>query len=299
MALHQNEIAVDEALVRSLLTAQCPAWSHLPLRPAGAGTENTMYRLGDDLLVRLPRTADKAPALQKELRWLPRLAPLLPLPIPSPVHAGTPTQAYPVAWSVVRWIDGAAPAADTVGDWPTFGADLARFVHGLHTTDLLTATRTGDLAGYRGGPLKSCTDWVDQAFADCPDPDLDLSTLRHWWNTALAQPDPPGPHVWLHTDLKPTNLLVTAGKLHAVIDFGALTIGHPDAEHATVWDLPPAARESYWNTSSIDTPTWLRARGWAIAIALNGLPYYWHTYPEFVHECQQRLRAILNAPGAG
>jgi aminoglycoside phosphotransferase (APT) family kinase protein len=294
MPLHENEIVVDEALVRSLLTEQCPDWAALPLHPAGAGTENTMYRLGDDLLVRLPRTADKAPALHKELRWLPRLGPLLTTPIPEPVHAGTPTAAYPVAWSVVRWIDGAEPGPHTVRDWPVLGADLAAFVRQLHATDLLGATRTGDLSGYRGGLLRDCTDWVDRAFTDCPDPDLDLPTLRHWWDTALAEPDPPGPHVWLHTDLKPTNLLVHHGLLHAVIDFGALTIGFPDAEHATAWDLPAPARDAYWNALSLDPSTWRRSRAWAIAIAMSGLPYYWHTYPTFIQECQRRLHAILN-----
>ena len=100
MTLHQNEVPVDEVLARSLLEAQRPEWAGLPLSPAGAGTDNIMYRLRDDLLVRLPRTADKAPSVRKEQEWLPRLAPLLASPVPEPVHAGTPTTAYPLAWSV-------------------------------------------------------------------------------------------------------------------------------------------------------------------------------------------------------
>jgi aminoglycoside phosphotransferase (APT) family kinase protein len=295
MRVHDNEIGVDETTVRSLLTAQCPAWADRPLTPAGAGTENTMYRLGDDLLVRLPRAADKAPALHKELRWLPRLAPLLTTEIPAPLHAGTPTPAYPLAWSVLRWIDGAEPGPGTVGDWTAFGIDLAAFVRQLHATELMGATREADLAGYRGGTLRACDDWVTRAVADCPDPDLDVDTLRRWWREALDLPDPDGPHVWLHTDLKPTNLLVRAGRLHAVIDFGGLTVGFPDAEHATVWDLPAPAREAYWNALSLDRPTWIRARAWAIAVALSGLPYYWHTYPDFVRECQRRLHSILTS----
>ena len=294
--MHDDEIPVDTALVRSLLAAQCPAWADRPLAPAGGGTENTMYRLGDDLLVRLPRTVAKAAALSKEIRWLPRLAPRLSRVVPSPVHAGTPTPAYPAAWSVFRWIDGAEPGPGTVSDWTTFGADLAGFVRELHATDLMGATRAADLAGSRGGSLRPCARWVDQAFTECPDPALDLPTLRRLWTEALAQPDPAAPDVWLHTDLKPTNLLVRGGRLHAVIDFGGLTVGFPDAEHATVWDLPAPAREAYWNALDLDDPTWIRARGWAIANALNGLPYYWHTYPAFVRECQDRLTAILNAP---
>lgn len=102
MVLHENEVTVDETVVRSLLEAQCPRWAGLPLSPAGAGTDNTTYRLGDELLVRLPRTADKARSLQKEQLWLPRLAPLLAWPIPEPVYAGTPTSASHSFGSVYR-----------------------------------------------------------------------------------------------------------------------------------------------------------------------------------------------------
>ena len=115
----------DEALVRSLLEDQRPEWADLSLSPAGAGTDNTMYRLGEDLLVRLPRTAGSAPSLRKEQEWLPLLAPLLPCHIPEPVHAGTPTERFPLTWSVYRWIDGADVGQGTVGDWAAFGADLA------------------------------------------------------------------------------------------------------------------------------------------------------------------------------
>jgi hypothetical protein len=122
VTLHQDEVMVDESTVRSLLRAQGPQWADLQLSPAGAGTENTMYRLGTDLVVRIPRTADKAQPLRKEQRWLPRLAPLLPHPIPEPVLAGTPTPAFPVPWAIYRWIDGQEAGQGTVGDWAAFGA---------------------------------------------------------------------------------------------------------------------------------------------------------------------------------
>lgn len=297
VTLHQDEVPVDEVVIRSLLQAQCPPWAGLPLSPAGAGTDNTMYRLGDDLLVRLPRTAEKARSVRKEQEWLPRLAPLLAFAIPEPVHAGTPTTAFPLAWSVYRWIDGDEARPDTVQDWAAFGTELAAFVRQLHTIDLMGATRIGNLSWYRGGSLQACDQWISTCLKDCRttiDAKLDVDALERLWRAALALPEPSGPHVWLHGDLKPTNLLVQQGNLHAVIDFGCLSVGFPDAEHSTVWDLPPQARQAYRIALDLDDPTWARARAWAIAVGVSGISYYWHTYPAFVTECRTRLHAILN-----
>ncbi|WP_380281115.1 aminoglycoside phosphotransferase family protein [Kitasatospora purpeofusca] len=300
MTLHTDEIPADEHLVRSLLKAQRPQWAGLPLAPAGAGTDNTMYRLGDELLVRLPRTPDGARSVRKEQEWLPRLAPLLGRAVPVPVHRGTPAAAFPLAWSVHRWIDGAEAGPSSVRDWAAFGSDLAAFVRELHGLDLMGATRAGDLSWYRGGSLRDGEEWIGRCLADCRalagaggSGELDVDALERLWRAGLALPDPSGPHVWLHGDLKPTNLLVRDGALHAVIDFGCLSVGHPHAEHATVWDLPPAARRAYRDALDLDEPTWVRARAWAIAVGAGGISYYWHTFPAFVAECLARLRAIL------
>ncbi|MGW0719195.1 aminoglycoside phosphotransferase family protein [Streptomyces sp. NPDC002778] len=301
MMLHKDEIPVDEDLVRSLLKAQRPQWADRPLSAAGAGTDNTMYRLGDDLLVRLPRTADKAGSLGKEQEWLPRLAPFLPCPVPEPVHAGTPTDAFPLPWSVYRWIDGHEVGPDTVRDWAAFGADLAAVVRALHRIDLMGATRADGLSWYRGGSLGPCDQWVRKSFDECRTfvgSELDVDALERLWRAALALPEPSGPHVWLHGDLKPTNLLVREGKLHAVIDFGALSVGFPDAEHSTLWDLSPQARGAYRDALDLDDVTWTRARAWAIAVGVSGIPYYWHTFPAFVAECRARLQAVLTDAAA-
>ncbi|WP_330186457.1 aminoglycoside phosphotransferase family protein [Dactylosporangium sp. AC04546] len=299
--LHDNEVPVDDAVVRSLLEAQCPEWADRSLSPAGAGTDNTMYRVGDDLLVRLPRTAEKARSLRKEQEWLPRLAPLLALPVPEPFHVGTPTPEFPLPWSVYRWIDGDEAQSDTVQDWATFGTELAEFVRDLHDIDLMGAGRAGDLSWYRGGSLQACDEWISKCFEECRtsvDADLDIESLERIWRAAIVLPEPSGPHVWLHGDLKPTNLLVADGKLHAVIDFGCLSVGFPDAEHSTVWDLPAQARHAYWNTFNIDEPTWSRARAWAIAVGVSGISYYWHTFPTFVAECRARLEEVLTDAAA-
>jgi len=296
VTLHEDEVRVDEAAVRSLLAAQCPQWVDLPLSPAGAGTDNVMFRLGGELLVRLPRTPGTSRAIGKEQHWLPRLAPHLTCRVPEPVHVGTPTAGFALPWSVYRWIDGQEPRPGAVRDWAGFGRDLAAFVRQLHAVDLTGATRDGDLSWYRGGSLHACHEWTAAAFDGCRRTvggELDLHALERLWRAGLEAPDPPAPHVWLHGDLKPSNLLVRDGALHAVLDFGALSVGRPDAEHAPVWDLPPEARHAYRETLALDDGTWARARAWAILVGVSGIPYYWDTYPAFVVECRARLDAIL------
>ncbi|MFD7613458.1 aminoglycoside phosphotransferase family protein [Streptomyces sp. NPDC059828] len=297
MTLHENEIPADETVVRSLLRAQRPEWAELSLSPAGAGTDNTMYRLGDELLVRLPRTAGNGEAVRKEQEWLPRLAPHLACRIPEPVHAGASEDVFPLPWSVYRWIDGAEPGPGTVRDWAAFGADLAAVVRELHGVGLMGATRADDgLGWYRGGSLGPCDQWVGECFDDCRSlvgADIDVDALEGLWRGALSLPEPADREVWLHGDLKPSNLLVRDGRLHAVIDFGGLSVGFPDAEHATVWDLPPRARQAYWDALGLGDATWARARAWAIAVGVSGVSYYWGTFPAFVAECRARLQAIL------
>ncbi|GGN87544.1 phosphotransferase [Actinoplanes lobatus] len=299
MTLHEGELAVDESVVRALLADQCPEWAGLSLARAGAGTENTMYRLGDELLVRLPRTPDRAAPLRKERQWLPRMAPLLPCAIPAPVHAGAPAPVYPSEWAVYRWIDGVEASPESVQDWAAFGADLAGFVRALHGIDLMGARRAGELSWYRGGGLRDCDDWVNSAFTDCrrlAGAELDVDTLESYWRDGLALPGSPAAQVWMHADLKPTNLLVGAdGRLRAVIDWGSLTVGLPDAEHSTVWDLPAGARHAYREGLELDDATWTRARAWAVAVAASGVAYYWDTFPAFVVECRARLANILSA----
>lgn len=296
MSLHHDELPIDSDLAASLIRRDRPEWADLPLTPGGGGSDNVVFRLGDDLLVRMPRTPGGVGSLRKERTWLPRLAPALPVRIPEPLHAGAPSDAYPLEWSVYRWIDGAPPASDTVIDWSRFGADLAGFVRDLHRTDLMGTERAGELSWYRGGSLREPERSVALAFEQARPlvgVDLDVDLLERWWRDALALPDSPAPHVWLHGDLRPGNLLAHHGRLHAVIDFGALSVGAPDAEHAAIWDLPPDARNAYWNALALDESTWLRARAWAIAVAFSGIPYYWDSFPEFVAECRARLEAIL------
>jgi aminoglycoside phosphotransferase (APT) family kinase protein len=297
--LHLDEVAVDEELVRRLVDSQFPEWSGLRLTPASGGTENRMLRLGDGLVVRLPRTPSAAAAVAKEHRWLPRLAPQLPLRVPEPCVLGRPGDGYPFPWSVYQWIDGAELDPDRIEDETTLGRDLAGFVRALHAVDLMGARREGPLSSYRGGSLRSLSGWAAENLEGCRDLtglDLDLAALGSMWQQAMDLDEPQVPHTWMHTDLKPSNLLQWQGELTGVIDFGGLSVGDPTAEHAPAWDLPAGARHAYADELRLDTSTRVRARAWALGIALSGVPYYWSTWPDFVQECLRRLRSILSDP---
>lgn len=298
MLLHADETPVDEALVRAMLAEQRPEWGRLPLAPVGAGTDNVMFRLGGDLLVRVPRRPERGGgALAKERRWLPLLGSRLTLRVPEAVHGGTATAGYAGDWAVLRWIEGQDAGPGSVRDWAAFGADLAAFVGELHAVELSGAVRAGALAGYRGGSLVPHDAGVREHLLQCRSSGLlaeaETDALAAVWAAGRALPDPPGPHRWLHTDLRPGNLLVRDGRLHAVIDWGALQVGLPDVEHAVLWDYPPQARRAYRDALGVGDAAWARARAWAVMIGAAGLPYYRETLPVFAAECRARLRAVL------
>lgn len=294
--LHVDEVEIDEDTARRLIDHQFPDWDRLALTPAGHGTDNRMLRLGADFVVRLPRKRGTAADVAKEQEWLPRLAPHLPLTVPEPVALGGPGDGYPFPWSVYRWIDGAELNPDHVEDPTRLGRDLAGFVRALHCIDLMGARREEPLLSYRGGSLRDLSRWTSENLAACRGLDrldLDLASLESIWQQAMELNEPGVPHTWMHTDLKPSNLLVRDDTLVGVDDFGGLSVGDPTCEHAATWDLPPEARQGYADELHLDTSTRLRARAWALAISLSGVAYYWSTWPGFVQECLRRLHLIL------
>lgn len=303
MSLHADEVPVDVDDARRLIDAQAPQWRALHLSPAGHGTDNQMFRLGDDLLIRLPRRPSTAQDVVKEQHWLPRLALLLPVSIPEPVFRGEPDESYPFDWSVMRWVKGSEPSDDTVDDWSQFAVDLGAFVEALHGVELGDARREGALEWYRGQRLGDFVDdgfevieqvrqlAAQEAFA------MDLDEVERTWRDVTSVPDPVVDEVLLHGDLRSANLVANHGKLAGVIDFGALSIGNPTAEHAAVWQLPGQARHACRERLAIDDDTWHRARGWAMLISLLAMPYYWTSWPQFARSGIGTINTVLSEPG--
>jgi aminoglycoside phosphotransferase (APT) family kinase protein len=287
--MHAGEVDTDASLVKRLLAAQFPRWADLPVhRVASTGTVNAMYRLGDDMVVRLPRLGRYAGDVDREHRWLPRLAPHLPVAIPVPLARGAPGEGYPFPWSVYRWLAGENPTAGRLADPSSLAGDLAEFVIAMRRigrADAPPASFRGPLAAHDAGVRAAIRESCGL---------LDAAAVTAAWEAALRVPEWSGPPVWVHADLMPGNLLVAAGRLVAVIDFSAAGVGDPACDLMVAWNLLPAgARDDFRAAVRVDEATWARGRGLALLKALQALPYYRHTNPAFADNAYYVIRAVL------
>ncbi|MDP9869608.1 MULTISPECIES: aminoglycoside phosphotransferase family protein [Streptosporangium] len=269
-----TEIEISAELVRDLLRDQHPDLADRPVRLGARGWDNQLWRLGDDLAVRLPwATQDADELLRKEHTWLPVLAPRLPLPIPVPQRLGEPSALFPHPWTVTTWVPGEPADRAPVARGAEAATALAAFLTALHRP----APEEVDTDGRgRGGPLAGSSEWVAQQLASAtelgliPDPDA----VRAVWDDAAAAPGWAGPALWLHGDLHPANVLTADGTICGVIDFGDLFAGDPAVDLAAAWTLLPDDTADRFHAAyrpAPDAATLRRARGWAVIRALVGL----------------------------
>ncbi|KNB50611.1 aminoglycoside phosphotransferase family protein [Streptomyces caatingaensis] len=291
--MHPGQRAADDDLVRRLVARQFPRWAGRTVRryPSG-GTVNALYRLGHDLVVRLPLTQGGAGDVARERAWLPRLAPLLPVAVPEVLGAGEPAEGYPWPWSVYRWLPGENPRAGALGAPEALAVDLARFVTAMRGVSL-----PGAPVAHRGGPVASldrATRAAVEELRGIPGEAVDCDAALAVWEAALAAPPWDGPPVWLHADLMPGNLLVDGGRLTAVIDFGCAGAGDPACDLFPAWNLlPSGAREVFRAALGVDDATWLRGRGRTLSQALVALPYYRTTNPAMADNARHVIREVL------
>lgn len=257
--MHENEFHIDEALVHKLIAHQFPQWANLPLTSVpSAGTDNALYRLGNNKLVRLPRIDWAVENVDKEFEWLPKIAPFLPVSIPTPLQKGNPTKDYPWPWSVYSWLEGNNPIVDHIPDPTSLTHDLVTFIQALHKINL----PNGPISN-RGVPLEKQDIEAHKALKQLEGM-IDVPTVTVVWETALQAPKWSNPPVWVHGDLSPGNLLLQDGKLSAVIDFGILGIGDPACDLIIAWNLLPTnMRNTFRSALGVDDATWERGRGWA------------------------------------
>ncbi|MDX6471346.1 MAG: hypothetical protein QOK22_162 [Gaiellaceae bacterium] len=288
--MHADEIDTDASLVRRLLAAQFPHWAELSIEPvASTGTDNAIYRLGDDKAVRLPRIHWAVGQVDLEVRWLSALAPLLPVAIPNVLAHGDPAEGYPWRWSVHAWLDGENPAVDRLADPRALALDVAQFVRAMRRIDA-----AGGPPAERGVPLEK-RDAPTRIAIDELQGLVDIAAAIAAWDDALATPVWDGPPVWIHGDISPGNLLLSAGRLTAVIDFGCLGVGDPACDLVPAWNLlPTEARAVFRDAVQVDDATWARGRGWALSIALIQLPYYLHSSPALAAGARHTISAVLS-----
>ena len=290
-ALHSDEIQIDAELVRGLVDRAMPAYAAAPVRRlASTGSTNALFRLGEELLVRLPRQPGGSATISKEATWLPVLGPLLPVSVPEVVGEFEPDRDYPERWSVVRWIDGAHPEVvdpDTAVDARRehLAKNLASVINALRRAEVPPeAVKIPHLQSYRGEPLATMDQATRENIEHCrglENFDLDLDAAEQVWTEAMKLPgaaDRTTPR-WYHGDLAAENLLLRDGALSAVLDFGGMSVGDPTVDLVVAWEvLDPPARELFRRQVGVDDATWLRGRAWALSITLM-IWYYWTTMP--------------------
>ncbi|WP_127938561.1 aminoglycoside phosphotransferase family protein [Nonomuraea polychroma] len=285
---------INTALVRDLVDTQFPQWAELPLELLEpAGSDHVIYRLGEELSVRLPRHAGAIGQAEKEYEWLPRLAPQLPLTIPVPMGVGEPDFGYPWRWAVSRWLEGEVATVEALADSSGAAVELAEFLTALQrfapedipaeeTRYELTAPPLAD----RDQATRAAIAEVDGAF--------DTAAMTELWNAALSAPAWDRPPAWFHGDFHTGNLLTVDGRLSAVIDFGGLGIGDPACDLTIAFTLMSAeSRAAFRAALGVDDATWTRGRGWALATGLNAYISYAAVNPRVAAQTTRQITEAL------
>ncbi|MBE1443812.1 aminoglycoside phosphotransferase (APT) family kinase protein [Paenibacillus sp. OAS669] len=232
-----------------------------------SGHDNRTYRLGSEMTVRLPSHESYAPAVEKELTWLPIFKPLLSLPIPVPVAKGEPTDEYPLLWSINRWIEGDTVTHDNIRNLHEFAEHLAKFLKELEAIDASCGIPAGVQNFHRGGSL-AVYDHETRSAIETLSAQYDQKLLTEIWELSLATRYSSAP-LWLHGDVAVGNLLVREGRLCGVIDFGTMGVGDPSSDLDMAWNFfDDASREIFLKLMNFDEDTINRARGWALWKAL-------------------------------
>jgi aminoglycoside phosphotransferase (APT) family kinase protein len=284
---------LEPTTVRRLVAGQFPQWADEAVRPVGKpGVDNSTFRLGDDKMVRLPRFERWIGQVHREQRWLPVLAPRLPLPVPKPLAQGEPAEGFPYPWSVYEWLPGEPADLAGLTDLRQVAGDLAEFLRALRAIDATGGPPPENSNGFRGCDLADERDspvvrsYMESRIARL-DGILDTKPIRELWDHTLATPTWSAEPVWVHGDPAPSNLLATDGRLSAVIDFGTLAVGDPAVDMIPAWNLLDAdSRKVFRDTLDLDDDTWTRGRCWGLSAVL---PDPKHVTDESV----ERLEAVL------
>lgn len=290
--------SVDEGFVRELVGDRYPDLAGLEIRRVPSGWDNQLWRLGDELVVRLPMTERAPSLLRKEFRWLPGLAGRLPLPVPTPRYLNEPDARFPRPWTLANWVPGEPADGVEVTDAARSVANLAGFLRALHRP----APADAPTDAGRGGPIATATGDFEGLLAGVTEA-VDVPRVRRVWDEAVAAPRWTGPPVWLHADLHPANVVVADGAVCGIVDFGDLCAGDPAVDLAAAWKLLPQGSDADFFDAygGTDEATVCRARGRAVLKALvlvsvgqawdRGLPGGQPTWGRAGHRILERVFA--------
>lgn len=278
--MHENEFEIDEKLVYKLLKNQCPHWAKLSLRTINSsGTDNALFRLGNEYVIRLPRV-EWAPGsistnINKEHKWLPKLAKFLKIPISAPIFKGVPDNDYPWLWTIIPWNEGDNPSFEKYNEYELLAKDLAHFLNEIHEIRLPNGPNSR-----RGAPLKELNEETKKAIKEL-EGEINIQSITSLWDKLSCLPSWSEEPVWIHGDFLPGNILIQNNRLNAVIDFSDVGMGDPACDLVVSWSLLNAHSRKIFreNLRNIDNNTWERGRGWALSIAVIMLSYYKSSNP--------------------
>jgi aminoglycoside phosphotransferase (APT) family kinase protein len=288
--MHEDQVDVEADIVRRLLADQRPDLAGRPITPVrSTGTVNALFRIGDDLVARMPLTARWSHAIDREWQLLPWLSRrITAVELPEPIHKGTTIDLYPFVWSNDRWIDGSPYEDQLVGDEGTAAQTLARFVLELRSIEVPDDAPAGGR-----DPLLDLDQDTREAIRDA-DGVIDADGAMAVWENALGSPLWNGERVWIHSDLLRPNVLVNKGRLVAVIDFGGAGVGDPATDLTAAWaTFGPIGRKAYREALQPDDGEWSRGRGIALHQAAMIIPYYIETNLAFVEIARRTIEQIL------
>lgn len=293
--MHDNEFEINETIIKALLKNQRPEWANLPLKSIqSSGTDNTLFRLGNQYVVRLPRIewemGSIRKSIDKEYEWIPQIARCLKMPISEPVFKGNSESFYPWPWLVTKWNEGYNPNFEEDKEYELLAKDLAHFLNELHGIKLAN----GPLSR-RGVSLKEIDTETRKALANL-EGEIDIQSVIFLWNHLSNLPLWVKEPVWVHGDFLPGNILVQNNRLSAVIDFSDVGMGDPACDLIVAWSLlkPYSRRIFKDNLENIDHDTWERGRGWALSIALIMLPYYKNSNPVLAALARRMIENVLS-----
>lgn len=288
-----SRLEINETLVHELIASQFPQWKDLVIKPvARSGWDNKTFHLGNSMTVRMPTALEYASQVEKEQKWLPKLAPLLTVKIPEPLAMGAPGTNYPFNWSIYSWLEGETPSIKNNSEFCTLAYDLACFLRELESIDAAGGPVAGTHSFYRGGLLCHYDSQMREAI-ELLKHKIDTKIATEIWETALSTSWNGSP-VWVHGDISRGNLLVTSGKLSGVIDFGQLSIGDPACDLAIAWTLFEGnSRKVFRAQLPFDSGTWARGRAWALWKAMISASGQANTNSYEAEQCLYIIEEVL------
>lgn len=253
------EIYLNEEIVKKLVTSQFPEFSNLEIELLDHGWDNENYRLGADFIVRMPRRLSASRLILNEIDWLPKLKDKLPINVPAPVRVGIPDQNYPWHWSITPWFDGESADKNFPDEIEAFR--LIDFLKKLHIKNPDKAHENL----YRGIPLLTKKDEIEKRMR-CLRSKTKLITdrIENKWYEAVNEPL--AEKCLIHGDLHPRNIIVQAGRIEAIIDWGDITAGDPATDLACLWMLfrQDKIRREAFDLYGASENLIKRSIGWAI-----------------------------------